>query len=242
MANTMKLTPHEASSLAAVAKRIPATGRTAALNLGPAAGSVGADELVVLVLSSTGALVRRTELPGAGTDALQAVLLGVDVAAKRFAARSVAAAPPLALGDAALLDDAGLFESPRGADPLERARIELELLLRESPSLEHAAHELKVSTSRLRQRLGERTLAGIKVGRAWRIPRFQFAKKGRLVRNIDKVLPALSQEAHPLSVVTWFTSPHQDLVVGKDDRPVTPIAWLEAGLDPEVVAKLAAEV
>jgi hypothetical protein len=241
--NTSKLTPDEAKGLAAVAKRVPSKGRTAEVRPGKAAEGVGENELVVLVLSSTGAIVRRTAVPGRpGVDALRAVLLGVDVAAERLATRSYLPAPQLAAAEAELLDDAGFVEEDEGNDPLERTRIELELLLRESPLLEDAAHELKVSTGRLRQRLGERTLYGIKVGRAWRIPRFQFAKKGRLVRNIDKVLPAVSPEAHPLSIVTWFTLPHQDLVVGKQEKPATPLAWLEAGLDPEAVVKLAAEI
>jgi hypothetical protein len=118
------------------------------------------------------------------------------------------------------------------------------MLLGESLSLDAAARTLAVSTGRLRQRLapGERTLYGIKEGRAWKIPRFQFASKGRLVRGIDQVLPRIRPDAHPLAVAAWFSTPHQDLVVGEDDERVTPRGWLLAGRDPGAVAELAEEI
>lgn len=240
---TPKLTPGEAKALAAVAKRASPSGQTIELSFGNTTGAIGQHELVVLVLSSTGTVVRRAEIAGhAGADAVATVLRGIELAAARLAVRPALPAPPLAPSDASLLDEAGLVEGADGKDPLERTRMELDLLLSCSWSLDDAAHKLKVSPGRLRQRLGERTLYGIKVARAWRIPQFQFAKPGRLVRDIGKVLPAVSAGAHPLSVVTWFTSPHQDLVVGGDEKQVTPIAWLEAGLDVDVVVQLAAEV
>ncbi|HEY2510254.1 MAG TPA: hypothetical protein VGI39_05340 [Polyangiaceae bacterium] len=240
---TLRLTAEEAKGLVAVAKKIPSKGRRAEVQVRDLAGQLKKGEAIVFVVVEGKVMAGRTAI-GAATvpQALRALLLGADVAAERLTTTASPSPPQLAAAEAALLDEAGLVEAPDGNDPLERARIELELLLRESPSLEEAAHELKVSTGRLRQRLGGGTLYGIKVGRAWRIPRFQFAKKGRLVRNIEKVLPAVRPEAHPLSVVTWATSPHQDLVVGKHEKPVTPLAWLEAGLDPETVVKLASEV
>ena len=128
-----------------------------------------------------------------------------------------------------MLDEAGFADAPRNADAggaLERSRIELELLLRESLTLEEAARALAVSSGRLRQRLGptERTLYGIKEGRAWRIPKFQFASKGKLVRGIDRVLPRIRPDAHPLAVAAWFSTPHQDLVIGEREERVTPRA------------------
>jgi hypothetical protein len=93
------------------------------------------------------------------------------------------------------------------------------------------------------KRLGQRTLFGIKDGRSWRLPRFQFdAKKKKLVRGIDKVLPRIRLDAHPLEVVTWFSIPHQDLVVGENEEPVTPLDWLAGGRSPETVAQLADEI
>jgi hypothetical protein len=190
---------------------------------------------------------RRVRTAAPTAHVLRTVMMGAEVAVEQLATQgpAPAAPPPLSAIDAELLDAAGFIEPPDGADPLEHTRVELELMLRTSATLEAAARELKVSTGRLRQRLSPqvRTLYGIKVGgRAWRLPRFQFAKKGRLVRNLDQVLPNIRATAHPLSVNAWFTSPHQDLVVGDEDTRVTPLAWLEAGYDPALVARLAAEV
>ncbi len=249
---TTKLTTEEARGLAAlgqVAGRI--RGRDASVTVDFQRGTTGVEpgEVVLLVMSADGALLgrRRVRTAAPTTRVLRAVMMGAEVAVEQLATQGTAPAapPPLSAKDAELLDRAGFIESPDGADPLEHTRVELELMLRTSATLEEAARELKVSTGRLRQRLSSqvRTLYGIKVGgRAWRLPRFQFAKKGRLVRNVDQVLPSISPTAHPLSVHAWFTSPHQDLVVGPDDTPVTPIAWLEAGHDPALVARLAAEV
>jgi hypothetical protein len=173
-------------------------------------------------------------------------LAAAEAAVERIAASPPeAASPALSTAEAALLDEAGFGEgSPAAVTALDRSRIELETMLHESLSLEAAARALDVSTSRLRQRLSsaERTLYGVKEGRGWRIPKFQFASKGKLVRGIEKVLPHVRPDAHPLAVKTWFTSPHQDLVVGEDDHPVSPVEWLAAGESPVEAAKLATEI
>jgi hypothetical protein len=84
-------------------------------------------------------------------------------------------------------------------------------------------------------------LYGIKDGRSWRIPRFQFAGK-KLVRGLDQVIPRIRRDAHALAVETWFKTPHQDLVIGDDEKRVSPFAWLLGGNAPEAVAELAEEV
>ena len=100
-----------------------------------------------------------------------------------------------------------------------------------------------MNPSRLRQRLGQRTLYGIKEGRSWRLPKFQFdAKHKKVVRGIEKVFPRIRSDAHALEVATWFSVPHQDLVAGDDDERVTPLAWLSSGGSPETVAELAEEI
>lgn len=151
----------------------------------------------------------------------------------------------LSANEAALLDDVDFAEGrPDEPGALERSLIEYEILIRESLTLEKAAKELGVSTSRLRQRLSpkERSLYGIKVGRGWRIPRFQFQKRGKLVHNIEHVLPHIRPDAHPLAVRTWFVTPHVDLVAEDDDKPVAPKEWLAAGRPVNEVAHLAAEI
>ncbi len=249
--DTWKLTTEQrknvSSALRTLTKKISARDRAADVSR-RRAGSAGGDasEVLVLVLGPDGAVLARTKVtrrPDHQT--LQAVMLGANVAADRLARRVVAPSPPLTAGEGALLDEAGLVEEPDGGEQLERGLIEFDLLVRESLSLAEAARRLKVSQSRLRQRLSPdvRTLYGIKCGeRAWRIPTFQFAKKGRLVRNIDKVLPRIRPDAHPLAVYRWFAEPHQDLVVGDEETPLTPLVWLDAGYDRNVVGELAAEI
>ncbi|MCW5834180.1 MAG: hypothetical protein KIS78_17410 [Labilithrix sp.] len=209
---------------------------------------VAEDEVVVIVLSRHAALVSRVTVKGRALDVreLRRRLAGAEVAVERFVDAHRDVAPPrLARSEAAMLDEAGFVDATTEAGgALERSRIELDILLAESLTLEEAARALAVSTGRLRQRLGptSRTLYGIKDGRAWRIPKFQFASKGKLVRGIERVLPRLRPDAHPLAVAAWFSTPHQDLVVGDREERVTPRAWLLAGRDPNVVAELAEEV
>jgi len=200
-------------------------------------------EVLVLVVGPDAAVATRASLPDKpDRRTLEKVLLGASVAADRLDRPHAAPSPPLSPADAALLDDAGLTDDDRGMDQFDRSLVEFDLLIRESLTMAEAARELNVGHSRLRQRLspGVRTLYGVKEGaREWRLPSFQFAKR-RLVRNIDKVLPSIRRDAHPLAVHRWFTEPHQDLVV--DGKAVSPRVWLEAGEDFELVRELAAEI
>src|SRR5439155_19546177 len=114
-------------------------------------------------------------------------------------------------------------------------------LLRDSYSAEQAARILSVNPSRIRQRLTAtpRTLYGIKHGKSWRIPRFQFRQR-RLVPGIEMVVSRLAENLHPVAVHRWFTCPNQDLTVA--ERPVSPLQWLQSGNPPRAVADLAAEL
>jgi hypothetical protein len=171
-------------------------------------------------------------------------LAGAEAAVEQLAQEAVAPSPPLTPAERAALDAVGLVEDSGGLPgAIEKSRIEYELLIKQSPTLDKVAKMLGVNPSRLRQRLSEGTLYGIKDGRSWRIPTFQLdARRKQLVRGIDKVLPQVRREAHPLAVVSWFSSPQQDLVVGDDETPVSPVKWLAAGRPPEDVAELAAEI
>jgi hypothetical protein len=205
----------------------------------------------VVVLGPDEALVRRSKVHGRNVTSreLQLRLAGAEIAVERLTTTPPTEnLPQLTANEAALLDEAGLSEKqPEGLGALERSRIEFEILLRESVTLTDAAKLLGVSTGRLRQRLQQRSLYGMKERAAWRLPRFQFDphKKGTLVRGIDKVLPHISPSAHPLAVEKWFSMPHPDLVIaimGDDETRVTPLAWLSAGKPPEEVAELAREI
>jgi len=204
------------------------------------------DEVLVLVLGAGGGLVSRKAVHGRPVDMRELALnlAGAEAAVEKLALEPALTAPPLTPPEAALLGRAGLLEAD-GIRPgaLEKSRIEYELLVRQSLPLERASKNLGVNPSRLRQRLAARTLYGIKEGRTWRIPTFQLdARRKKLVRGIDQVLPHLRPDVHPLAVATWFSTPHPDLVVGEDEVRVSPRQWLAAGSSPEVVAKLADEL
>ena len=205
----------------------------------------GPNEVLVLVLGPHGGFVSRRTVRGRPVDLreLQLRLAGAEVAVEWIARRPEVESPPLSPTEASMLDAAGLIESESDRPgALEKSQIAYEMLLHRSFTLEQAAKLLDVNTSRLRQRLGQRTLYGIKDGRSWRVPRFQFDAKKKLVRGIEKVLPRVRQDAHPLEVATWFSIPHQDLVVGENEEAVTPLDWLAGGRSPETVAELADEI
>jgi hypothetical protein len=209
---------------------------------------IGGDEVFVLVMGAPGTVVSRTKVIGRKPSLRD---LKLRLAGAEAAVRGVSATPLVEQGaqltesEASMLDSLGFPEQDPGeVGASERTRIDLEILLRDSLTLEQAGKLLHLSTGRLRQRLGPgaRTLYGFKEGRAWRIPRFQVDRRGHLVRGIDKVIPRVRSDAHPLAVARWFTSPHQDLVVGVAEDPVTPLAWLAAGRNPGAVADLAQEI
>jgi hypothetical protein len=205
----------------------------------------GPDEVIVLVLGPHGGLVSRKALSGPTFDLkeLRLLLVGAEAAIEGLALKPTPRSPPLTQVEAALLDKAGLVEGGAWPGAFEKSLIEFGLLVNQSFTLEKAAKILGVNPSRLRQRLAEHTLYGIKEERSWRIPTFQFdAKRKKLVRGIEKVVPHIRLDAHPLAVARWFSMPHQDLVVGDDELPVTPVQWLTGGGAVEIVADLASEI
>ena len=62
---------------------------------------------------------------------------------------------------------------------------------------------LEVGESRVRQRLGEGTLYGVKAGRENRLPAFQF-EGGKEVPGIAEVLARVDRSLHPVAVLNWF--------------------------------------
>ena len=152
-------------------------------------------------------------------------------------------APAIALSaaEAEALDAADFPEDEPGRlDALTLSGLEYQELLERSLTVAQAARRLDLTPGRLRQRLAARTLFGIKEGAGWRIPPFQFSR-GRIIRGLDEVLPAIREDAHPLAVQSWLASPHSDLL-DERERPVAPLAWLAAGREVERVVELAAEV
>ncbi len=128
------------------------------------------------------------------------------------------------------------------SDPVLKGALEYAALRATALTTKEAAARLRVNDSRVRQRLADHALYGLKVDDEWRLPIFQFENKG-LVPNIDRVIPHLDESLSAIAVFHWFTSPNPDLVsLETSDAPVSPISWLKLGLDPEPVAELAAQL
>jgi hypothetical protein len=150
----------------------------------------------------------------------------------------------LSASEIAVLEQGGFELEPLlldDAHPLIRSAAMYAALIASSLSVAQAAARLHVAGSRVRQRLGDRSLYGIKMRSGWRLPLFQFTDHGT-VPGIDVVLPRLDPTLHPLSVVGWFTTPNPDLTYGDDEGPVSALTWLTAGCSPEPVTELASSV
>jgi hypothetical protein len=127
-------------------------------------------------------------------------------------------------------------------DPIARAAFEYAVLRTTGLTTHQAAKRLGVNDSRVRQRLAERALYGIKAGDEWRPPVFQFARTG-LVPGIDRVLRRLPKSLNPVAVYRWFHTSNPDLEEKKGlGRALTPLQWLQTGNDPDVVAELGARL
>lgn len=121
-----------------------------------------------------------------------------------------------------------------------RAAAEYQGLCATSLSVEEAAVRLDVNPSRIRQRLAERSLFGLKDGNAWLLPAFQFQRAG-LVSGVDAVFKRLPSDISPLAVARWFGIPNPDLATRDDEETaLTPLQWLQSGNSPETAAELAA--
>ena len=94
-------------------------------------------------------------------------------------------------------------------DPIARAAALLVDLLAASLTTTQVAEKLGVASSRIPQRLSDRTIYGIRSGGRWRLPAFQFDGK-RLVPSIGKVLPNLHPELPTVVVYRWFPLPNVD--------------------------------
>lgn len=142
---------------------------------------------------------------------------------------------------AALLAGAGFDTAPPVPGEVDRlvAREALALaaVLADSLTVTEAAGRLGVDPSRVRQRLSRRTLYGFKAGaRDWRLPAWQFTAGGAL-RGLEPVLGALDRALDPVGVTQFMVGPSDDLLVAGE--PASPVAWLTAGREPDVVAEAA---
>ena len=149
---------------------------------------------------------------------------------------------PLGDDEQDALHAAGLdLNAPLDAAPIVRHANEYRDILDKSLTVRQAMAWMGVSDARVRQRLGPnlRTLYGIREGRQWRIPEFQFREQS-LVPGIGEVVSRLGRELDPVPVVRWFRKPNHDLET--EGGIISPLAWLSRGRKPSVVAELAEDL
>jgi hypothetical protein len=125
------------------------------------------------------------------------------------------------------------------ADATRTATATMAAILADAMSVDEAARQMELHPSRLRQMLLDRSLVGIEIDGEWRIPRFQFSGR-RQVRNLGPVLRAAPADLHHVELLNWLARANHAHVI--EGAPDTPLAWLEAGGDPEPVAAIAAEL
>ena len=105
-----------------------------------------------------------------------------------------------------------------------------------------AAGLLGTGESRVRQRLKDGTLYGVKAGRENRLPAFQFEGGGE-VPGMATVLRHVDRSVHPVALLNWFTLPSPDLRLDEEgEGTVSPREWLLSGGDPRVLVPLAEEL
>ncbi|MBI5442590.1 MAG: hypothetical protein HY900_15415 [Deltaproteobacteria bacterium] len=120
-------------------------------------------------------------------------------------------------------------------DPVARGVAELTAILETSLSTDEAARRLGVQQSRIRQRLTERTLYGIRRGNRWVLPTFQFAGDST-IPGIEVVIRSLAPDVHPVELVRWLTTPDPELHSESLGKDLSPLDWLRLGNSPERVA------
>lgn len=179
----------------------------------------------------------------------------VEEDALRFASQIVASMPTgrwvvkpaeeFSPGEVAVLEEGGLDLSLPVAeepDPLARTVARYAAMLATALTTREAAGLLGTSESRVRQRLKEKTLYGVKAGRENRLPAFQF-DSGAEVPGMGRVLRHMDRSMHPVALLNWFTLPNPDLHLDEgEERAVSPREWLLSGGDPQVLVPFAEEL
>ncbi len=138
----------------------------------------------------------------------------------------------------------GLDPSPQyngSQDPLVLGVATYAALLETGLTTRSAAELLGVTEARIRQRIGESSLLGIKHGRTWKLPIMQFGTGGELP-GWATVCRSLPRDASPVMVARWLDLPHPDLAIGGDEDPTSPRRWLLEGRPSGRVAELAVEL
>jgi hypothetical protein len=141
-----------------------------------------------------------------------------------------------------MFSDGGMTFAPLAAGDehsvIETA-AEFAHLLADSGSVRDVARRMGLTEGRVRQLLRARELFALREEESWRVPWFQFDLH-RPVRGLNRVIPELPPDMHPVAVYRLLTLPNSDLEL--EDRPVSPLTWLRSGADPAPIVELAADL
>ncbi len=147
----------------------------------------------------------------------------------------------LPAAEQAVLRAGGLDVEPRpGPDPLAMTAFKYIAIVKRSLTVNEVVERLQFDGGRVRQLVVDRSLYSFVVAGKLRIPAFQFSPGGGLVPNIARVNRALSPALHPVEVFNWLDGENSDLCLDREGKTaVSPLAWLQAGRDPDLVVLLA---
>ena len=119
---------------------------------------------------------------------------------------------------------------------------EVGVMIASALSQTKAANLLSVDESRIRQRIGKGTLYAIAGDNNKKVlPRFQFTKTGTLP-GLEKVLPAINNDVHPIAIQRFFLTPSEDLYAKEMKTMLSPRDWLIARYSPEPIVLMAADL
>lgn len=147
---------------------------------------------------------------------------------------------PLTAAEDEVLRRGGFRTALKDSDAAsERGNSEYMRIIQTGLTPDRAARLLRVDPSRVRQRLGDRTLYGIKDGRNWVLPAFQFEGHGT-IPGCEQLFANLPETLHPVAVARWFLSPHSELIADdKTETALSPREWLIEGRPVSRVVELA---
>lgn len=101
-------------------------------------------------------------------------------------------------------------------------------MLTDALDVSWVARQLGVDPTRVRQRLREGSLYGLRGGsRTWLLPRWQFGADDQPIPHLREVPADLPVDLHPRSVAGFFDTPQPEPVI--DGETCSPRDWLMSG-------------
>jgi len=151
----------------------------------------------------------------------------------------------LSENDIKLLEEGGFPKAPNDISLSDNIAIiagEVGVMIASALSQSQAAQLLGVNQSRIRQRISQTTLYAITGNNRTKVlPSFQFTEKGALP-GLEKVLPAINKEAHPVVIQRFFVTASVDLYSDELKINLSPRDWLISEHSPKLIVRMAADL